>query len=97
MIWPRLAAGFGEQDRHGGPRLRNVERTRLTAEQGLQRGKASDLHVLGDLDRSAPHRVAGPAAVSEGIGRGEIHQFDEPHRVVEIGIAFTGKANNEVR
>ena len=64
-----LAAGLGEQHRHGRADLGGVEGARLAAEQRLQGGQPRRLHALRHLVGHRRARRAGTAAVLEGIGR----------------------------
>ena len=91
-----LAAGLGEQHRDGRADLGDVEVARLLAEQRLQGGKPRGLHRLGHLVGHRRARRAGPAAVLEGEGRGEAHLVDQPHGVVEVGVALSREADDEV-
>ena len=91
-----LAARLGEQHRHRRARLGDIECPRLLAEQRLQRREPRILHRFGQLIAHCRTRRAGTAAVLERIGRRETDLLDQPHRVVEIGIALARKADDEV-
>ena len=69
----------------------------LRFQQGLQAfepGLANVLrHLVGQLRRGCPRA----RAVDEAEGAVEAHVVDELHRLLEVGVGFTGEAHDEVR
>ena len=62
----------------------------------LQAGEALGLDGFADLLVHGRRRGARPRAVFEGVGRGVADLLDETKRVVEIGVALAGEADDEI-
>ena len=73
-----------------------IERALLREQFRLQRLQTFVLHRFRDLALHRRRRRAGAAGIFERIGRCETDLAHQRHGGFEIGVAFAGKADNEI-
>ena len=92
-----VTPGPVEQHVEGAPDAGPIEGAGLGRELGLQLGKARALHVLGHLVVHLGGRRAGTRRILERERGGEAHLAHQRHGGGEVGVAFAGEADDEIR
>src|SRR5690606_5496295 len=92
----RHAAGLFEQELDIAPDQAGGEFALLAGKKGLETLQTLVLDGFSYVKLHLGARSSGPRRIFEGEGLGVGDLLNEPHRVLEIGSAFAGEADDEI-